>query len=585
MIETNVTKFGGGTEPYNRTKLRAAIIKDAKGLRVDIDTLLDRIEMALPDGVSTDSIRRMVVVESNALVTPSQSDWTLLAARTLLQGINREVTGRILYYPHLRDTIAKCVAQSNTDAAMLELFEPYFDQLNAAINPAADQNFEYLGIQTLYDRYLLRSNDEHRRVLELPQHFFMRVAMGHGLYDLRLGINPDAAIAHVIDLYREYSELNALSSTPTLFNSGAIRAQMSSCFILAVPDDTDGILSSMKEAAKNSKFAGGIGMSFSRIRRMGARITSTGGRAGGPIRYKRVLQEMMKAFDQSGKRKGSASSWLNAWHPQFIDHLQLWNKSGDENERAHYIFPANWVPSLLIERWKEARNNAEAIAAGTYPNPMWSFFCPTVAPELMDLHGEDFKKRYEELEAEGVYTSQVSAFDLVSRMLNAWYQHGVFWTGFKDTINMRYPLRDAYTVDSSNLCTEVIGRADREASTVCNLASVNMSRYTFEVEYVAGRMQVKWNTQLEQTVRTMITALDKVIDCGWVPHERGALFNRLERMIGLGEMGLTECMAKHGIRFDSKEGVAFSNELKRQIAITAIWTSIDLAGQRTLPRL
>lgn len=576
-VIANVRKHNGTTESYDRSKLVAAINKTTHDLvGIDVGLLVDRIEAAIYDGVSTDEIRRLIIIESNSLLTPTQPDWTYIAARTLLQGIHREVTGEILSYPTLTEYFERAVTESNVDPKVIELFGEHFTQLDSHIKPENDDNLEYLGMQTVYDRYLLRNSKG--KVIELPQHWLMRIAIGQSMYDMEFresrGMTVDEILADIKDLYTVYSSKKGLSSTPTLFHSSTLRPQLSSCFEVAPQDDADDIMNCMSEIAQYSKFAGGLGVSFSNIRSTGSYIRSTGGKAGGPIRYKRLMQEVLKGFDQSGKRKGSGSTWLVAHHPQFMEHLQLWNKSGDENERAMYIFPANWVPSLLIERYLEARENAEAIDRGEYEDPKWSFFCPTVAPELMRIHGEEYKERYEQLEAEGKYTSQTSAFDLVCLMLNRWFQHGVFWTGFKDTINRRYPLRNHFSIEMSNLCTEIIGRADKEVSTVCNLSSPNFSEFDFEITYEDGKLRLAWNDDLENTVTTMVAALDRVIDSGWVPHEKGRKFNELERMIGLGEMGLTECMAKHGIRYDTVDGLLFANEVRRQVAITALWTSI-----------
>jgi len=550
-----VTKRDGRKEPRDVRKIQRAVAWMCNGLNVSQSDLETSVHLPLYDGVTTADIQRTLVVEAATKISPGQPDWTYVAARGLLQYLYKHANSGAIEYPHLSTYL-----QRGTDIAKLDpkLVDPEWfdlDVLNAGIRPERDLTLDYLGLQTLVDRYFVRDDED--TIIELPQWFFMRVAMGIALRET----TRDARTSWALAYYEMYSNAEALSSTPTLFNSGTRFPQLSSCFGQTYGDDTDQIMDGLKESANYSKYSGGVSIDIGGIRCTGSRIRSTGGKAGGPIPYLKLYNGVMIGFDQSGKRKGSGAAYIEPWHPDVFKFLDL-REAGDDRFRAHDIFPAMWIPDLFLKR-------VEA-------DGKWSFIDPKTCPELHEKWGDEFEELYIAAEERGLAVETVRAQDLWSRMLERLFTYGVFWPCFKDTANARYPQPEV--VHNSNLCTEIILRTDSDTSFVCNLASTNVGHDKHLLTKGAdGKYQ--WNTALEATVRKLVRNLDSVIDIGFVPHANGRRFQEQDRAIGLGCMGWADALAKMGVDYESAAHVEYASEVWRQMSLTAVDESANLAAE------
>ncbi|MEU7938646.1 ribonucleoside-diphosphate reductase subunit alpha [Microbispora bryophytorum] len=425
------------------------------------------------------------------------------------------------------------------------------DALDALIDPAADDRFEYFGLRTVYDRYLLR-HPVTRRVLEHPQHFLLRVACG--LSD---------TVAEAAELYGLMSTLAYLPSSPTLFNSGARRPQLSSCFLLDSPrDELESIYERYGQVARLSKYSGGIGVAWTRVRSRGSLIQGTNGLSNGIVPWLRTLDASVAAVNQGGRRKGAACVYLETWHADVEEFLELRDNTGEESRRAHNLNLANWVPDEFMRRVE---------ADGT-----WSLFDPKEAPELTDLWGEAFDARYRELEAAGRHVRQVPARALYARMMRTLAQTGNGWMTFKDAANRasNQTARPGNVIHLSNLCTEILEVTGDGETAVCNLGSVNLAAHLTPegdaVDY--GRLRA--------TVRTAVRFLDRTIDLGFYPTPEAEAANRKWRPVGLGVMGLADVFFALRLPFDSPEALALSTRVAEEIALAAYGTSADLAAER-----
>lgn len=554
-----VTKRSGERQPLDLSKYERQIEWSCEGLEgVSAKKLKQAARRPLIDGISTKELSRNITVAAAELISKEEPNWTFVAARCVLLELFKSATGTITY-PHLKDYLANASTHSKVDPALT--FTDAFDLevLNAAINPTRDFLFDYLGIQTLADRYLLRAEDG-KRVLELPQHFLMRVAMGVALAE----DTKDSRTSVALNYYSMLSNLEFLSSTPTLFNSGTTHPQLSSCFGSQMGDSLDSIMGTLTEMAQYSKMAGGCSMDVGGVRAKGSRIKSTGGKAGGPIPYIHTYDSVLRGFDQSGKRKGSGSFYIEPWHPDVFEYLKLKDEGGDPRLRAHDAFPAFMIPDLFMKRVRE----------GGY----WSLFCPNDAKGLHESYGDEFEKLYTQYEAAGIARQVLPAEDLWHAILTKTFQKGVYWPCFKDTINYRYPQVETGMVNHSNLCTEICLRdsVEQDISFVCNLGSLNLSRFKFE--FKDGKLV--WNRALEVAVRHAIRFLDSVVTIGSTPHQRGRKFQDQDRAIGLGVMGWTVALTKLGIDYESADHVSFANEVYKQISITATHASAELAREK-----
>jgi ribonucleoside-diphosphate reductase alpha chain len=419
--------------------------------------------------------------------------------------------------------------------------------LNAAINVEQDQRFEFFGMKTIYDRYLLKHRTL-RDVIETPQYFFMRVACA-----------LSETIEEAIELYGMYSSFEFMSSSPTLFNAGTTHEQLSSCFLLDSPEDSlTAIYDKYRDAALLSKFSGGIGISYSRVRSRGSMIKSTNGFSNGVIPWLKTLDSSVNAVNQGGKRKGACCVYLDTWHADIEEFLELRDNTGDEARRTHNLNLANWVPDLFMTRVET--------------DGMWSLFDPCVTPELVDLYGSEFNARYLELERQGLFAKQVKARDLYARMMKTLAQTGNGWMTFKDSANMKcnQTAKAGRAVHLSNLCTEILEVTSKDETAVCNLGSVNLAAY------VDGEKNFNW-PQLRRNVKTAIRHLDRVIDLNFYPIPTAKSSNNHWRPVGLGVMGLQDVFFMMGWAFDAPEAKEFNKLVQEEIYLAALTASCDLA--------
>ncbi|MFD5747171.1 ribonucleoside-diphosphate reductase subunit alpha [Streptomyces sp. NPDC127033] len=426
-------------------------------------------------------------------------------------------------------------------------------RLDALIDPAADDRFGYFGLRTLYSRYLLR-HPLTRQVVETPQHFLLRVAAGLAEDD------SDRAVAEVERLYGLMSRLDYLPSSPTLFNSGTRHPQMSSCYLLDSPlDELDSIYDRYHQVARLSKHAGGIGLSYSRIRSRGSLIRGTNGHSNGIVPFLRTLDSSVAAVNQGGRRKGAACVYLETWHADLEEFLELRDNTGEDARRTHNLNLAHWIPDEFMRR-------VEA-------DGVWSLFSPVDVPDLVDLWGDAFDAAYRKAEAEGLARRTLKARELYGRMMRTLAQTGNGWMTFKDASNRtaNQTAEPGHTVHSSNLCTEILEVTDDGETAVCNLGSVNLGAF---VDAATG--DIDW-ARLDETVRTAVTFLDRVVDINFYPTEQAGRSNAKWRPVGLGAMGLQDVFFKKRLPFDCPEAAALSTRFAERIMLAAYEASCDLA--------
>lgn len=570
-----VTKKNGSTEPRDDTKIQKQTSWMCQGLNVSQSELEVNIAAKFYDGIPTSKIEEAVIISGGELISEEYPDYKFATARALLQKIYKEVTGGKIVYDHLADYIQLGVSEKQLDPRLLN-----FDliTLNAAIKVERDLQFDYLGLQTVADRYLVREmspDPEHPgKVIELPQHFFMRVAMGLALRDVEvkgLAADSEQVTKDALSFYELLSSFDYMTSTPTLFNAGTTHPQLSSCYLNTVPDtlysDHDAeaghhfasIYGTIEECARLSKYAGGIGTDWNRVRPEGSLIKGTNGKSAGTVPYIKVWNDTAVAVNQGGKRNGAFAAYMEPWHPDFIAFCELRKNSGEERRRAHEIFPAAWVPDLLLKRE----------AAGG----VWSFFAPDEYPELHELFGEAFEDRYEQLEEEGKFRSQMPAKDLWRKMMTMLFETGHPWITFKDECNRRNPQQHCGVVHSSNLCTEITLNTNDDETAVCNLGSINAARH------VLPNGQID-HEKLHRTIKVAMRALDNVVDINFYPSSRAKNSNMQHRPVGLGLMGLTDMMCQMGIDWESQEALDMQDELFEAISFHGIMASCDLAEER-----
>ena len=437
--------------------------------------------------------------------------------------------------------------------------EHEIDKLAEAIDPAADLDFDYLGIQTLYDRYLIvdKTTENHRR-LETPQLFWMRVSMGLFLGD------SDNRSEKVIDLYRLYKGRRFCSSTPTLFNSATHHSQLSSCYLYKVDDSIESIMQrGIAENAYLSKWAGGLGGSWTAVRGTGSYIQGTNGESQGVIPFLKLHNDQLVAVNQGGKRRGSGCAYLESWHTDILDFLDLRKNTGDDRRRAHDMNTANWIPDLFMKRM-EARED-------------WTLFRSNEVPDLHDLYGSAFEQRYQEYEEKAkngeIFGKTMPAIELWKHMLKMLFETGHPWITFKDPCNVRSPQDHCGVIHSSNLCTEITLNTGKEETAVCNLGSIVLDNHLND----DGEIN---HDKLRETVRIAVRALDNVIDINFYPTEAARCSNQRHRPIGLGVMGLQNALFQKDICFGSQEAVEFNDEFMEAIAYYAYEASSDLAKER-----
>ena len=541
-----VRKRNGDSEPVDVNKIVRAVDR-VSGDLADVDPMrvATRTISGLYDGATTAELDRLSI-QTAAEMIGEEPQYSRLAARLLAGYVDKEVRNQGV--ASFSQAIALGHAEGLIGDATAAFVKDNARKLDVAVDGEADRRFEYFGLRTVYDRYLLR-HPTTRLVIETPQYFLLRVACG-------LAETP----AEAIRFYRLMSSLAYLPSSPTLFNSGTRHTQMSSCYLVDSPrDDLDSIYSRYAQVAKLSKFAGGIGIAFSRIRSRGALIRGTNGQSNGIVPFLRTLDSSVAAVNQGGRRKGAACVYLEPWHPDVEEFLELRDNTGEDARRTHNLNLANWVPDEFMRR-------VEADEA-------WSLIDPDQAPELPDLWGPAFDAAYRRAEEEGRYVRRVPARELYGKMMRTLAQTGNGWMTFKDaanrTCNQTGDESGGPVVHLSNLCTEIIEVSSDGETAVCNLGSVNLARHV-------DADGVDWD-RLRETVRTAVPLLDRVIDINYYPSDEAAASNPRWRPIGLGLMGLQDVFFALRLPFDSAEARELSTRIQEEIYLTALEVSCDLA--------
>ena len=564
-----VTKRNGNVEPVDLNKIVNAVARASEGLRgVDAMRVATRTISALADGASTRELDELSIRTAAGLIV-EEPNYSKLASRLLATVIDKEVRNQNI--PWFSESVTVGHNEGLVSDEVHDFVQANAPELNAAITSARDRHFEFFGLRTVYDRYLLR-HPERREVIETPQYFFLRVACGLVAGDGQALDDPSGEkVDSVVKFYDLMSSLAYLPSSPTLFNSGTTHSQMSSCYLLDSPEDSlEGIYKRYTDIAKLSKFAGGIGVAWHRIRAKGSLITGTNGLSNGIVPWLRTLDSSVAAVNQGGRRKGAACVYLESWHADIEDFLELRDNTGDHARRTHNLNIANWVPDLFMERVEK--------------DWQWSLFDPKKVPHLTDLFGDDFRREYLKAEEDGLYEKQVSARTLYSRMMRTLAQTGNGWMTFKDASNEKCNQTGAVNDDGSprvvhlsNLCTEILEVTDQENTAVCNLGSLNLGAFAGDLD---GDGNVEFDfARLGRVVRQVVPFLDRVIDINYYPTPEAEHSNSKWRPVGLGLMGLQDVFFKMGLPFDSADAKALSRQISAHIYFHALWASTDLAEE------
>ena len=561
----NVLLADGSAAPLDIERMRKLVVEACDGLEeTDAGIILRDTCRNLYDGVKERDVSQALVMSARTLID-RDPNYSHVAARLLLDLLRREALGflgldiRVETQAQMGDRYGeyfKAYIKRGTDLDLLDrqLSQYDLDTLGKCLVPQRDLAFTYLGLQTLYDRYFIHDGDGNR--FELPQAFFMRVAMG-------LAINEIDREARAVEFYNLLSSFDFMSSTPTLFNSGTLRPQLSSCYLTTVSDDLDGIYSAIRDNALLSKFAGGLGNDWTRVRGMGAHIKGTNGKSQGVVPFLKVANDTAVAVNQGGKRKGAVCAYLETWHVDIEDFLELRKNTGDDRRRTHDMNTANWIPDLFMKR---VAQEAE-----------WTLFSPDEVPELHDLTGRAFEEayaRYEEKADHGEIRvfRRVKAVDLWRKMLGMLFETGHPWITFKDPCNIRYTNQHAGIVHSSNLCTEITLHTNDTEIAVCNLGSVNLAAHVTE----AGLDMAK----VEKTVSAAMRMLDNVIDYNYYSVPQARASNLRNRPVGLGIMGFQDALYRQRIPYASEAAVEFADRSMEAVSYYAIKASTDLAEER-----
>ena len=548
-----VRKRNGDLEPVDLNKIVRAVERCAAGLsNVDPLRVATKTISGLSHGATTTELDELSIRTAASLITEEPS-YSRLAANLLAAYISKEVRNQGIQ--SFSQSIAAGAAQGVISATTAEFVLRNARKLDDAVDSDADRTFEFFGLRTVYDRYLLR-HPETRAVTETPQYFLLRVACG-------LATNPEEAIA----LYGLMSRFEYLPSSPTLFNSGTAHPQMSSCYLLDSPvDQLDAIYDRYKDVAQLSKHAGGIGLSFSRIRSRGSLIRGTNGLSNGIVPFLKTLDASVTAVNQGGRRKGAACVYLETWHADIEEFLELRDNTGDDARRTHHLNLAHWVPDVFMERVEK--------------DWMWSLFDPKEVPELVDLHGQAFTDAYAKAEQDGRYVRQVRARELYGRMMRTLAEIGNGWMCFSDTSNRtcNQAAEPQNVVHLSNLCTEIIEVTDADHTAVCNLGSLNLGRFATP----GADEPMDW-AKLDAAVRTAVRFLDRVVDINFYPTEATGRSNDGWRPIGLGVMGLQDVFFSLRLPFDGDEAKVLSTRIAEEIYLAALDASVDLAVEAGAP--
>ena len=562
-LEINIKKSDGTLVPLDVNKV-ALLINDAcEGLEeVSMNEVLEEALKNLYDGVSLADMRTSLVMSARTKVE-KEPNYSFVTARILMDQIRCEALGFLgiadeASYHDMEKYYPKALSAYIEKGIELDILDPIlrtFDlnKLGDAIDHTRDNQFTYLGLQTLYDRYFIHSDDVR---YELPQVFFMRVAMG-------LAVEEDNREERAIEFYRLLSSFDYMSSTPTLFNSGTKRPQLSSCYLTTIPDDLDGIFGAMKDNALLSKWAGGLGNDWTSVRAMNSYIKGTNGKSQGIVPFLKVANDTAVAVNQGGKRKGAMCAYLETWHLDIEEFLELRKNTGDERRRTHDMNTANWVPDLFMKRVEQDKN--------------WTLFSPGETPELHDLVGKAFEEKYEEYERKAAsgemdQSKSMPAKELWRKMLTMLFETGHPWITFKDACNLRSPQQHAGVIHSSNLCTEITLNTSADEIAVCNLGSVNLANHMKDGVLNEGK--------IKQTVSTAIRMLDNVININYYSVETARNSNLKHRPIGLGMMGFQDALYVQNIAYCSSDAVEFADKSMELISYHAIHASTELAKER-----
>lgn len=562
--ELFVTLPDGSKTPLDFDRL-ATVISEACGdlEGVSPTPIMDETRRNLYDGVTLGELALAPIMAARTLVE-REPNYAFVSARLLLDKLRAEALSFVSGCPEqatqaeMEDRYATyfpAALKVGIEAGLIDGELAKFDlkKIAAAIKPERDLNFQYLGLQTLYDRYFLHVKGSR---FELPQAFFMRVAMG-------LAIREIDREAKAIEFYDQLSTFVFMASTPTLFNSGTCRPQLSSCFLTTVPDDLDGIFKSVKDNALLAKYSGGLGNDWTPVRGLGAHIKGTNGQSQGVVPFLKVANDTAIAVNQGGKRKGAVCAYLETWHIDIEEFLDLRKNTGDDRRRTHDMNTANWVPDLFMER---------VMADGP-----WTLFSPDDTPDLHDLYDAKFKAAYEAYEAKA-NSGQIANFktlravDLWRRMLTMLFETGHPWITFKDPCNIRSPQQHRGVVHSSNLCTEITLNTSADEVAVCNLGSINLLAHVTETGID--------HDKLAKTVKTAMRMLDNVIDINFYTIPEARYSNMRHRPVGLGLMGFQDALQKLKIAYASDEAISFADESMEAISFHAISASVDLAAER-----
>ncbi|MDD9891232.1 MAG: ribonucleoside-diphosphate reductase subunit alpha [Gammaproteobacteria bacterium] len=561
--EITVTFEDGHQGPLDTERLRTIINEACEGLSdVFADTIYDETLKNLYPGVKMEDVRTSLVMTARTLVE-KDPNYSYVTARLLMDTLRSEALGFLgitdaatqseMHYRYaatLRPYIEKGVELGLLSDHLLE-FD--LNVLGEALQADRDQQFTYLGLQTLYDRYFIHSEGVR---FELPQVFFMRVAMG-------LASNEENREERAIEFYNLISSFDYMVSTPQLFNSGTLRPQLSSCFLTTVPDDLHGIYSAIRDNAMLSKWAGGLGNDWTPVRALGAHIKGTNGKSQGVVPFLKVVNDTAVAVNQGGKRKGAVCSYLETWHLDIEEFLELRKNTGDDRRRAHDMNTANWIPDLFMKR--------------VFKDQEWTLFSPNNVPDLHEKHGKEFEEAYEEYERKAmageieVYKT-IKASDLWRKMISMLFETGHPWITFKDTCNVRSPQQHVGTIHSSNLCTEITLNTSPEEIAVCNLGSVNLVNHVDD----NGLNQEK----LKKTITTAIRMLDNVIDINYYSVPQAENSNLKHRPVGMGVMGFQDALYSQRIPYSSDLAVEFADVSMEMISYYAINASTELAEER-----
>ncbi|MDP2258032.1 MAG: ribonucleoside-diphosphate reductase subunit alpha [Polaromonas sp.] len=550
---------GGKKLALDLRNLQALIEASCANLGADVkpDPIVSETMRNLYDGVPIEEVYKAAILAARTLIE-KDPDYTYATARLLMHTIRKEVLGEevsqeamaIRYATYFPEFIAKGIQNELLDEKLQQ-----FDlaRLGAALKPERDLKFDYLGLQTLFDRYFLHVRKQR---IELPQAFFMRVAMG-------LSLNESQREERAIEFYEILSSFDFMSSTPTLFNAGTLRSQLSSCYLTTVPDDLGGIYDAIKENALLSKFAGGLGNDWTPVRAMGAHIKGTNGESQGVVPFLKVVNDTAVAVNQGGKRKGAVCAYLETWHLDIEEFLELRKNTGDDRRRTHDMNTANWIPDLFMRRVMEKGS--------------WTLFSPSDTPDLHDKFGKDFEKAYTAYEAQAERgelqpSRTLQATDMWRKMLSMLFETGHPWITFKDACNIRSPQQHAGVVHSSNLCTEITLNTSETETAVCNLGSVNLVQHLKD-----GALD---HEKLQKTITTAMRMLDNVIDINYYAVQKARDSNMRHRPVGLGLMGFQDCLYELRVPYASQAAVEFADTSMEAICYHAYWASTELAKER-----